>query len=173
MNKKGRRKDELAPSPSPTEGGHITRRDPFSLWSDMDRMFDSFRSSFDDLFWTPSGGFVPTRAELARQPLMDVEDTGKEYKVTLEMPGLKKDEVTIEATPTTLEISAQTSKDEKEEGKNFLRRERYFSKFSRAIELPEEVKTDSVEAEMQNGVLHITLPKREPVKTEKTKVKVK
>jgi HSP20 family protein len=171
--KKDKKKDALAQSPSPTESGEITRRDPYSLWSDMDRMFDNFRSSFDDLFWTPSEGFVPRRAELVRQPLMDVEDTGKEYRVTLEMPGLKKDEVNIEATSTTLEITAQTSKEEKEEGKNFLRRERYLSRPSRAIELPEEVKTDSVEAEMKNGVLSIILPKREPTKAEKTKVNVK
>jgi len=173
MLKRNKKHDQMVPSSSPS-GSAITRRDPFSLWTDMDRLFDSFRSSFDNLFWAPSGGFGRYDAgNFMRQPLMDVEDTGREFKVALETPGIKKEDVKIEVTGNTLEVSAESTVEEEEKGKNFLRRERSVSKFYRALELPEDVVTDEVEAKMENGVLEIVLPKKEPVEVKKKTIKVK
>jgi len=173
MLKKTKNQNQMVPSPSP-QGSAITRRDPFSLWTDMDRLFDSFRSSFDDLFWTPSGRVRPfDMGNLMRQPLMDVEDTGKEFKLAFETPGINKEDVKIEVTGNTLEVSAETRHEEEENAKNYLRRERCVSKFYRALELPEDVVTDKVDAKMENGILEITLPKKEPVEVKKKTIKVK
>lgn len=171
--RKEKKADKMVPSPSPS-GSAIIRRDPFSLWSDMDRLFDSFRTSFDDLFWMPTARMPRIDARnLMRQPLMDVEDTGKEFRIAFETPGIDKKDVKIEVVGNTLEISAETRAEEEEKDRNYLRRERSVSRFYRALELPEDVLTEKVEARIENGVLEITLPKREPAEAKKRTVEVR
>lgn len=151
-------------------GGAIVRGDPTDIWSDMDRLFDDFRSAFDDLLWVPAGTHMTRYMQTPRQPLMNLEDTGKEFILSLEMPGIKKEDVNIEVSETTLEISAESEIEE--EDKNYLRKERNISRFYRGMDLPDEVKTDKIEAKLEKGVLKITLPKKEPKEIEKKKVKV-
>jgi len=104
---------------------------------------------------------------------MDVEDAGAEYHVTLEVPGLKKENVKIEATPTSLELSTEASTEEEEKGKNYMRRERTCSRFHRSLDLPEEIDTEKVDASMEDGVLTIVLPKKEPRETHKKTIEVR
>ncbi len=143
-------------------------RKPYDLWTEMDRLFDQFRTNFDDIFWKP------TTMMKERTPLMDVEDLGDKYKMNVEMPGIPKEDINIEVTPNTIEISAEHEEAGKDKGKNFLRRERSTTSFYRSLELPEELKTDNVDAEIEDGVLRISLPKLEPKpKKESKKVKIK
>lgn len=102
---------------------------------------------------------------------MNVEDTGKEFILTLELPGIKKEDVNIEVKETTLEISAE-SKTEEEKDRNYIRKERGLNRYYRCMDLPEAVKTDKIEAKMEKGILEITVPKKEPKEIEKKKVKV-
>ena len=144
----------------PDEKGQITTRRPFDLWSDMDRLFDSFKSNFDDIFWPweqRSGPFAITTQN--RTPPMD---HGDRYEVRLEMPGIPKDNVDIQVTPSGFEIKAECGDTKEEKGKNWLRRECSGMSFYRSLELPEELKTDDVDAELKDGVLTLTLPKSEP-----------
>ncbi|MDH7507418.1 MAG: Hsp20/alpha crystallin family protein, partial [Candidatus Thermoplasmatota archaeon] len=84
------------------------------------------------------------------------------------------DNIDIQVTPNAVEISAKQETSEEEKQKNWLRRERSSTSFYRYLELPEELKTDSVEAEMKDGLLTIKLPKVEPKPEYKaTKVKIK
>lgn len=153
-------------------GGAIIRRDPTDIWSDMDRLFEDFRSAFDDLFWVPQGAHITKHMQFPKQPLMNIEDTGKEFILTLETPGIKKEDVNIEVSETTLEISAESKTEEEEKDTNYLRKERSVSRYYRCMDLPEEVKTDKIEAKLDKGILEITLPKKEPKEIEKKKVKV-
>ncbi len=153
----------------------ITERKPYDLWSEMDRMFDSFRTGFDDLFWPWRQGnqSVSTWTQ-HRTPPMDVADLGDHYEMRLEMPGIPKDDINIEVTPNTIEISAQHIGDTEEKDKNWLRRERSSMSYYRALEVPEELKIDHVDAELNNGVLTLKLPKMQPKPEQKpTKVKIK
>jgi HSP20 family protein len=109
-----------------------------------------------------------------RTPTMDVVDLGNRYEMTFEMPGISKDNIEIQVMPNAVEISAKQENEEEEKKKNWLRRERSYTNFYRHLELPEEIKTDSVEAEMKDGVLTMSLPKIEPKPEYKaTKVKIK
>jgi len=166
------KKDKLALRPTEKKG-ELTKRRPAELWSDMDQLFDRFRSNFDQLFWdSPSSMIDPFLT--TRTPTMDVVDLGNRYEMTLEMPGISKDNIEIQVMPNAVEISAKQENEEEEKQKNWLRRERSCTSFYRHLELPEEVKTDSVEAEMKDGVLTMSLPKIEPKPEYKaTKVKIK
>ena len=160
----------------PTEPkGEITSMRPADLWSEMDRMFDNFRTNFDDLFW-PWGqtGRPFTAMTEMRTPPIDIADLGDHYEMRLEMPGIPKNDINIEVTQNTIEVSAQHQENKEEKEKNWLRRERSSMSFYRALELPEELKTDSVDAELRDGILTVKLPKVEPKPEDKPKkIKIK
>jgi HSP20 family protein len=140
----------------------ITARSPFDLWTEMDRMFDQFRSSFDDLFWpfAPRGALRTYTGR--RAPPMDVVDLGDRYEMKAEVPGIPKEKIDIQVTPYGVEISAEHEETKEEKGKNYLHRERSSAGIYKSVEFPEEVKTDSVDAKLKDGVLTISLPKVEP-----------
>ncbi len=144
---------------------------PWSLLSDMDRIFDDFKSEWETMFVTPKA----LTTEMVRQPLIDLVDNGKEFLVTAEIPGIKKDDLKIEVTESGLEISGETQAEEKEEDKEtgYIRRERRYSKFYRSVPLPENVVTDKVEAELKDGVLSVRLPKAAPPEKKTKKVAIK
>ncbi len=159
----------------PEEKRDITTKRPFDLWTDMDRLFDDFRSDFEDLFWPWGQRSGPlTTMTQRRTPPMDVADMGDHYEMRLEMPGITKDKVNIQVTPNSIEIKADYDESKEDKGKNWLRRECSSVSFHRALELPEELKTDNVEAELKDGVLTVNLPKVEPkpeYKAKKVRIK--
>jgi HSP20 family protein len=173
FEKKGKEKDSAL---TPFEGkrGEFIEASAYDLWTDMNRLFDRFRKKFDDLFWGPEGSGVIGIYEGTRRPPTDVIDLGDKYEMHVEMPGVPKENINIEVTPTGVEISAAHEVKEEEKGKNWLRRERRSMNYYRSLDLPDELKTEDVEAEMKNGVLTIKLPKVEPkprYKAKKIKIK--
>jgi len=166
------KEDKLTVVPSERSG--ILPRRPFDLRSDIDRIFDRFRAEFDDLLWPWRHREPVTAMTESRVPLMDVADLGDRYEMRLEMPGIPKEDINIEVTPNSIEISAEHDESKEDKGKNWLRRERSSMSFYRSIELPEELKTDEVDAELKNGVLTVMLPKVKPTPKQKArKVKIK
>jgi HSP20 family protein len=151
----------------------LAERRPYEYWTDVDRLFDQFRSNFEDMLWYPRTNFLDL-SEQKRSPSMDVADLGDKYQLTVELPGISKGDISIEVTSHDIEISAEKKTVEEEKKKNWLRRERSSSSFYRYLELPEELKTNDVDAEFKDGVLKLTLPKVEPTPvSESKKVKVK
>jgi HSP20 family protein len=106
-----------------------------------------------------------------RVPYVDLEDRGKDFLLTAEMPGFKKEDINIEVTNDVVEIKAMTGWKYDERTKKYICRERSCESFHRMLELPEEVKTEGVEADLKDGVLTIVLPKKAP--KPKTKVSIK
>jgi HSP20 family protein len=145
--------------------------EPTNVRTELDRLFDDFRSNFTDLFWpwTTGSQWMETMT-----PPIDVVDQGDRYEIKADMPGIPKDNINIDVTPTTIEISGNYEEREREgiEKKNFMRHERRMS-FYRGLELPEEVKTENVNAEYKDGVLTIDLPKKEPKDMKTRKVQIK
>jgi len=154
---------------------------PYKMMRDFDRVFEDFRRELDEMFWNP-WKFPSTMSRMhefmpeLRTPSVDIVDSGNEYKISAELPGVSKDEVEINLTENGIEISSETKKEteEKKDEKNdvYLRRERSYSKFYRAFTFPEEVLPDKAEAKLENGVLEIKIPKKE-VKEKKHKVQIK
>jgi HSP20 family protein len=157
-----------------TKKGELTERRPYDIWRDMDSLFDSFRSGFDDLFWPLAGTNTLTTYVQDRTPPMDVADLGDHYEMRLEVPGIPKENIEIEVKQNGLQIKAECDETTEEKGKNWLKRECSGTSFYRSIELPEDLNTDKVDAELKHGVLKVTLPKLEPKPAQKSKkIKIK
>jgi len=161
------KKDGLVPKDywGPTWSG------PMTLMADMDRLFEDFKTDWENAFLVPKA----FATDLIRQPLVDLADNGKEYVVKAEVPGIKKDNLVIEITENGMEISGETKDEQKEEDKEkgFLRQERRYARFYRSIPLPEAILTDKAEADLKNGVLTVKLPKAAPSEKKTKKVQVK
>jgi len=93
---------------------------------------------------------------------LDVIETGIGYTVTTTLPGVNADDIKINLHEDVLTITAEIPQPaDQKEGERVLLRERTWGKFSRSVRLPNAVKGDGVEANYQDGVLHLTLPKTE------------
>lgn len=96
---------------------------------------------------------------------VDIYDKGDKLILEAEMPGFKKEEIKIDIENGYLKLSAEHSKENQEEsedkGVKYIRRERSYGSFTRTFNL-EDINSDDIEAEYNNGILVITLPKKIP-----------
>lgn len=125
----------------------LTRWDPFE---EMERLTGRFL-----------GGQEP-RQQAMLAPAVDVFEDDDRIELRAELPGLSAEEVQIELHDGVLTLSGERRLDREEEREGYRRIERSFGRFTRSFTLPRHVDQDNVRAEMRNGVLCLTLPKREP-----------
>ena len=125
--------------------------------------FNPLDDAFDNLFrgvpvWLPN---LERRETAPAQFRMDVSENEREYQVLAEMPGLKKEEISITINANEVSVSAEV-KHEKDAKNNdtVLRSERYFGKIQRAFTLGHEVDQANAQAKYTDGVLQLTLPKK-------------
>lgn len=91
---------------------------------------------------------------------VDVTENDGAYKVEAEMPGLKKEDITVEIDGNSVSINAEVKREkEVKEGEKTLRSERYYGSMSRTLTLPVDVNPATAEASYDGGVLKLTLPK--------------
>ena len=143
-------------------------REPQPGWIEE---FNKLSEPFRLIPWDPFRGFEwPVEYELpTRVPYVDVIDSGNEYVVKAEVPGLKKQTLKIDVGPNELSLSAESDVEKEEKGKTYLHRERAFSTFRRNIGFAESIDAEKASARMSEGILTITLPKLEPRAEKKTK----
>ena len=113
----------------------------------------------------------------AFNPRMDIKETPKEYIITMDIPGIDRDKIDVENKDGMLVISGERRSEAKDNKNNnqYYRQERFFGSFMQAIPLPEDAKTDQIEAKYNNGVLTVTVArmKKEEKKPEEYKIMVK
>lgn len=97
----------------------------------------------------------------ARIPSANIIENGKDYKIELAAPGLEKKDFKVEVDKGYLTISTEKKEEKKEEKENFKRREFSYSAFSRSFLLPQNVITDKVDAKYENGILKLSILKKE------------
>lgn len=122
-----------------------------------------FPGWIDDFF---SGGQWPELEARtgATMPAVNVKEDDDQYIIDVAAPGLAKENFKLELNQNVLTISAE-KEEEKEEKKNkFTRREFNYASFRRSFTMPNTVKDDGIKASYENGVLSITIPKREEAK---------
>ena len=90
---------------------------------------------------------------------LDIEETEDGYVCVCDLPGFAKEDVSITLKDDVLTIEAEKESDENQEGKNYKVQERFVRKFRRSIELENKVVKESIEAELEDGVLRITADK--------------
>lgn len=129
-----------------------------SLFNDL---FDGFG---DDGFLMPSFNYKKVFA-----PKVDVKEDKDAYTMDMDLPGKTEKDINIEFKNNVLTISSETKsekeekKEEKAEAKEapkYLIKERSYTKFSRNFSLPDDVESDGITAKVENGVLHIVMPRK-------------
>lgn len=120
-----------------------TYEDPFDF---MDHMFDDF--------WG-------TGLESTSNMRTDVIEEEKDYKLQADLPGFDKKEINISLDGDVLKISASHQDKNEKKDKNYLRRERRYASYERSFHV-ENLKPEDISASYENGVLTVTVPKKEP-----------
>ncbi|HII39847.1 MAG TPA: Hsp20/alpha crystallin family protein [Thermoplasmata archaeon] len=173
MMRKTKKTDLASKSGENTPERALLPRGTSDWFAEMDRWFDDLRNEFERTFWGPDARYGREGVLAARQPLVDLADNGREFVLTAELPGVKKEDLDIQVTPEGIEIGAETQREREDNGKDYAYRERSYSSFRRVLPFPEEVLPDQVEAKLTDGVLEVRLPKKEPApRREPVKVRV-
>lgn len=122
---------------------------------------------FDDFFkpwneWFDNGGSLMGR--IMTVPAVNIVEDKNDYKVSLAVPGMKKDDFNIDVEGNMLTISSEKEESKEEKDEKYNRKEYSYSSFSRSFTLPEEVNKEKIEAKYEDGLLKLMLPKKEEVK---------
>ena len=139
------------------------------------RELSTLRDRMDRLFSEASGrgwGGEEGLATGAWVPPVDVFETPESIILKADLPEVNRDEVDISIENNTLTIKGERKMEKEVKEKNFYRMERSYGTFSRSFTLPPTVAGDKAEASFNDGVLTLTLPKREESKPQQIKVKV-
>jgi HSP20 family protein len=142
-------------------GGYMNliKYEPFGT---MVRRMENFWNAFDNrpAYSHFSQGYVPK---------VDISEDGGNFFIQVEVPGFPKDHVKVTINDENLlTIRGEMKHEEKNEDKNYLRIERRAGSFERSFSLPDNVDRENIEAKFENGLLNVTIKKKEP---EQPKVK--
>jgi HSP20 family protein len=145
----------------------------------MERRFAEMERMFDDLFRRPLSLLSPRRwtaPDLAAageiSPLIDVFEEGDDVVVKVELPGMKKEDISVDFSDGTVIISGEKKQEEKIEQKNYHMIERAYGSFTRSIRMPVQVQADKTKATFKEGILEIRVPKTEEAKKKERKIPI-
>lgn len=125
---------------------------------DLDRWFDGFFDNVGSRFG---------------QGAADLYETEENYALQLDVPGFKDDEVEVTVDRGILTVNASRQRESEDEGRTYHVRERSVERFSRSFNLPASVDADDVDANLEGGVLTVTLPKTPESKPRRIAVKAR
>ncbi|UXX80316.1 Hsp20/alpha crystallin family protein [Reichenbachiella carrageenanivorans] len=122
---------------------------------------------FDDLF---NDRFFNNDATVGKSftPQVDISETDKAFELSFAIPGIKKEEIKIDLNEGQLIVSGERKFEEKKDEKNFHTVETRYGSFSRSFHLPDNIDAGKVEAQYENGLLNISIPKDEKKIQKKT-----
>ncbi len=127
---------------------------------DLPTVFDDFFKPWNQ--WFDTGTNLLNRVSTV--PGVNIIESADDFKLTFAVPGMKKDDFHINVEGNTLTVSSE-KEESKEYGENrHTRREYNYTSFTRSFNLPEDVKVDHIEATYTDGILKLTLPKKEEAK---------
>ena len=143
---------------------NIIKYDPFremrSLQDEVNRLFaSSFNRGDNEIMrgaWSPS---------------VDIFENKDQIVLEAELPGMKPEDVSISIENNVLTLHGERKFEKKDEGDNFHRVERSYGSFTRSFTLPPTVSSENANAEFENGVLRLTLAKREEAKPRRIEIK--
>ena len=136
--------------------GHLARFDPYRF------LDDTYTSPMS---WRFFQGWALT-------PLVDVHQTDDTVSVTVSLPGVKPEDVSLTITGRVLTITGELKEDEQIDEERYVYRERRVGTFNRRIQLPARVVGEQSDATFENGLLRVTFPKAEESKARTIEIKV-
>ena len=145
-----------------------------SLHQEMDRWFDNALRQFG--FPSLSSRFSDDMGRLLKtdfRPSIDISSDEKSYQVSLEAPGMKQEDVHIELNDGVLTITGEKQEEKEEKDRHYYRVERSYGSFRRTLSLPHDVIEEEIQANMKDGVLKLTLPRKEVVEQNVKKIAIR
>lgn len=139
-------------------------------FKDSDLINDTFKSIFNSpLFknWesaNPASNYIPK---------VRISEDKDNFHINMELPGVLKEDVKISVEDNVLLINGTKKIEKKTEETNLISNEIYFGEFSRSFNISKDIKIDAIDAEYNNGVLNITLPKVEEAKPVVKEINIK
>jgi|SRR3989344_1020724 len=98
-------------------------------------------------------------------PAVNIKENGKEFHIELAIPGMKKEDFKVDVQNNILTISAEKKEEKSDKNERYTRKEFSYSSFSRSFTLPGSVNGDKIDAKYNDGILHLSIPKKEEAKT--------
>ena len=139
-------------------------RDLLTLQERMNRMFDnSYRAGAQDEDWALGGSWAPA---------VDIYEKDGNIVLKAELPGVDPKDVDVRVENNLLTLRGERKFDNEVKRDSYHRVERAYGAFSRSFTLPNVVDTGNIKAEYKDGVLHMTLPKREEAKPRQIQINV-
>ena len=133
-----------------------------NLWEPTN-VFRNFASVFP-------GVFDPEAAEASRNPKVDIFDDGENFVLSADLPGVSKDNLDIDVKDNRLTIKGEKKLENKTEKEGYLRVERSYGVFERTFFLDENIDRENIKAEHKDGVLRLTLPRKQDEASKKIEV---
>jgi HSP20 family protein len=127
----------------------LDRHNPEDMFEQMQNMIEEFTGK--GLNMANDAGHTP----------VDIREENGNLIISADLPGVQKEDIDIKAGQNTVQITAESSAEIKEENEKYLRKERTSRKFGRTIQWPKEIDEDTITAEYNDGVLQITAEKQE------------
>ena len=136
------------------------------LTGGMDRLFGEFMTR------GLNQNTADSRARSSRLPAVDILERAEEFVMTVDLPGLEASDVELTVDKDQLTIRGERTSETTAEGESFRRVERFSGTFERSFRLSDQVNAAGIEARFKNGVMTVTVPKREETKPRVVEVNV-
>lgn len=166
----------------PVRGGGVV-----GLRDEVNRLFDRFTGSHWPLWrrrgalppespwnWDPFSGFEWPSAWGGQGTLgrTDLSETDSGYELQIDLPGMTKDEISVDLSDGVLTVSGERSDEHEDKRKGYYLSERSYGSVRRSFRVPDSVKTDEIKADFKDGVLTLSMPKSEEAKTSARRIEI-
>ena len=131
------------------------------LAKSLNGLLDGF---FNDLSYTPAGNFS--------LPAVNINESKDEYELAFNAPGRNKEDFKITIDKNILTVAFEKKEETKDENKKQVKKEFSFQSFKRSFTLDEKIAADNIAAKYENGILTLTLPKKEEVKIQPKEIAI-
>lgn len=148
------------------------QNDALAPWYGFESSFDRLQREINNLF---NDRFFPNGKDIMEQsfnPTLDVVENENYIEITCDLPGVDKSDIYISVSGNVLTIHGEKKGEEEKKGSKVYRKENWYGSFERSLTLPGYVDQEKIDAKMKNGVLKLSLPKREEAKRKKISVDV-
>ncbi len=157
----------LAERPRENAGLSDYLREPFNrLRGEVDRFFDEFPPRF------PTTNLGIRYLASLPMPALEMRETDKEYHLSVELPGVAGDEVDISVDGDLLILKGEKKEEREEKERDYTISERSYGAFERRVALPADCDPDGIEARSDNGVIAITIPRKESSPEKARKIEI-
>jgi HSP20 family protein len=131
------------------------------LHREVDRLFDDAFRGFGGRWPRLTLPTVASEWRGLLRPALDIQESDKQYRITLEVPGVEEKDIQITLDNDVLMVRGEKRQEQEKKEGGFHRVERSYGSFQRALNLPDDANQDSIKASFKNGVLTVTIDKRE------------